>query len=121
MTWWYRAEGAIVFVAALVLYFRAEGAWWFLLVLALAPDLSVLGFLAGPRVGSLTYNLAHTYVGPIALGAISVVSGWSLGVQIALIWLAHIGIDRALGYTLRRPDQPMGRRRLPAPRSSEAR
>ena len=117
MKWWYRAEGAAVFVAALVLYFRANGAWGMLLVLALAPDLSALGFLAGPRVGSLTYNVTHTYVGPVALGAISVVSGWSLGVQIALIWLAHIGIDRALGYTLRKPDQAMARRRSPAPPS----
>lgn len=111
MTWWYRAEGAAVFGGAIALYFHADGAWWLLLVLALAPDLSALGFLAGPRVGSLTYNLAHTYVGPVALAAVGIVTGWPLGVQLALIWLAHIGIDRALGYTLRNPDQPMGRRR----------
>ena len=113
MTWWYRAEGVAVFVSAIALYFFAGGAWWLLLVLALAPDLSALGFLAGPRFGSLTYNLAHTYVGPVALATVGVVTGWPLGVQIALIWLAHIGIDRALGYTLRSPDQPMGRRATP--------
>lgn len=111
LRWWYRAEGLAVFVAALVLYFQVDGVWWLLLVLALAPDLSALGFVAGPRVGSLTYNLAHTYVGPVALATIALVTDWRLGLQLALIWLAHIGIDRAVGYTLRRPNQPMGGRR----------
>jgi hypothetical protein len=114
MVWWYRAEGAAVFVSAIALYFYGGGAWWLLLVLALAPDLSALGFLAGPRVGSLTYNLAHTYVGPVALVTGSILTGWPLGTQTALIWLAHIGIDRALGYSLRRPDQTMSRRRAPS-------
>ena len=109
MKWWYRAEGAVVFIAALVLYFQAGGSWWLLLVLSLAPDLSALGYLAGPRVGSLTYNLAHTYIGPVALAVIGVVGDWTLGLQLALIWLAHIGIDRALGYTLKRPTDTFGR------------
>src|SRR5690606_16332971 len=115
LRWWYRAEGLAVFVAALILYFQVDGVWWLLLVLALAPDLSAIGFVAGPRAGRLTYNLAHTYVGPVALATIGLVTDWRLGLQIALIWLAHIGIDRAVGYTLRRPDQPMGGRRAKSP------
>lgn len=111
MKWWYRIEGAAVFVAALALYFHAGGPWWLLLVLGLAPDLSALGFLAGPRVGRLTYNLVHTYVGPVALAPISVIGGWPLGLQLALIWLAHIGIDRAVGYTLKTPTDTFGRTR----------
>lgn len=111
MKWWFRIEGAAVFVAAIVLYFQAGGIWRLLLLLFLAPDLSALGYLAGPRVGSLTYNLIHTYVGPITLAAIAVVGGWPLGIQLALIWLAHIGIDRALGYTLKTPDDFTGWRR----------
>lgn len=104
----------MVFVAALVLYFQAGGSWWLLLVLSLAPDLSALGYLAGPRVGSLTYNLAHTYVGPVALAVIGAVGDWTLGHQLALIWLAHIGIDRALGYTLKHPSDTFGRPRSAA-------
>lgn len=111
MKWWYRTEGAGIFAAALALYFHADGPWWLLLVLGLAPDLSAVGYLAGPRLGSLTYNLVHTYVGPTALAALSVLGGWSLGLQLALIWLAHIGIDRALGYTLKRPTDTFGRPR----------
>ena len=58
-------EGLAVAAAALTLYFYADYPWWLLLVLALAPDLSMVGFAAGPRVGAAAYNAAHTYVGPV--------------------------------------------------------
>jgi hypothetical protein len=74
-----------------------------LLLLFLAPDLSILGYLSGPRVGSATYNTIHTFVPPIALGAAGLLSGSELPTQLALIWLAHIGMDRALGYGLKYP------------------
>jgi hypothetical protein len=74
-----------------------------LLVLALAPDLSMLGYVGGPRLGSLTYDVVHTYVGPIALGVAGIVGGYETAVQVALIWLTHIGVDRMLGYGLKYP------------------
>jgi hypothetical protein len=50
------------------------------------------------------YNLAHTYVLPIALAAGCLLSGEAgLPVQIALIWSTHIGIDRLFGYGLKYP------------------
>jgi Domain of unknown function (DUF4260) len=96
-------EGLAVAVGSLVLYFDAGFGWLLLLVLILAPDLSMLGYLAGPRLGSLTYDVVHTYAGPSALGVIGVVGGYESAVQIALIWLAHIGVDRMLGYGLKYP------------------
>ena len=96
-------EGLAVLVGALVLYFDAGYGWLLLVVLALAPDLSMLGYVAGPRAGALAYNLAHTYVGPVALGVAGVLSGANLATQVALIWLAHIGADRLLGYGLKYP------------------
>ena len=55
-----RSEGAAVAIAALALYAHADYSWLLLAILVLAPDLSALGFLAGPRVGALAYNAAHT-------------------------------------------------------------
>ncbi len=98
-----RLEGLAVAAGALVLYFDAGNGWLMLLVLILVPDLSALGYLAGKRVGALTYDLAHTYVGPIALGVGGVVAGSALPLQLALIWLVHIGVDRLLGYGLKYP------------------
>ena len=96
-------EGLAVAVGSLVLYFDAGYGWLLLVVLLLAPDLSMLGYLGGPRLGSLTYDVVHTYVGPVALGVIGVVGGYETAVQVALIWSAHIGVDRLLGYGLKYP------------------
>jgi hypothetical protein len=61
------AEGLAVACAALVLYFHADCPWWLLLALVLAPDLSMVGYLGGARVGAVAYDAAHTLVLPIGL------------------------------------------------------
>ena len=98
-----RLEGVFVFLAALTLYIHAGYGWILLLVLALAPDLSMLGYLGGDRLGALSYDVAHAYVGPLLLASIGVLGASDLTVQLALIWGAHIGADRALGYGLKYP------------------
>jgi hypothetical protein len=98
-----RLEGLAVLVGALVLYFDADFGWLVLVVLILAPDLSMLGYLRGPAVGAATYDLVHTYVLPVGLGVVGVVADVDTAAQLALIWLAHIGMDRALGYGLKYP------------------
>lgn len=98
-----RLEGLAVAVGALVLYFDAGYGWLVLLLLILAPDLSALGYLAGKRVGAATYDLAHTYVWPVALGVAGVLTESGTATQLALIWLVHIGADRLLGYGLKYP------------------
>ena len=93
----------MVAAGATILYFDAGYGWLLLVVLILAPDLSMLGYLVGPRVGALSYDLVHTYAGPVVLGVAGVLGGYETAVQIALIWLAHIGVDRLLGYGLKYP------------------
>ena len=65
-------EGAILFIAAVAVYFRLGLPWWAFLLFLLAPDLSAAGYLAGPRAGSVTYNLAHTTLWPVLIG----LAGW---------------------------------------------
>jgi hypothetical protein len=96
-------EGLAVAAGALALYVDASYGWLALALLALAPDLAMLGYLAGPRAGALSYDLAHTYVGPVALAVIGVLGDSDVAVQVALVWLAHIGVDRLLGYGLKYP------------------
>jgi hypothetical protein len=97
------AEGAVVAIAAVALYLDAGYAWWLLVVLALAPDLSAVGFLAGPHVGTVAYDVAHTYAWPLALAAVGAVTDADAAVQLGLIWATHIGVDRAIGYGLKYP------------------
>jgi hypothetical protein len=98
-----RVEGIALFTGVVALYFNADYPWWLLLVLALAPDLSMIGYLAGPRTGAAAYDAAHTTLLPIALGVGGVLAERDVAIQLALIWLAHIGADRALGYGLKYP------------------
>jgi hypothetical protein len=96
-----RLEGLVLAVAAVALYADGDHSWLLFALLILAPDLSMVGYLAGPRVGALTYDLAHTSAWPVALGTAGVLADSGAAVAVALIWLAHIGVDRALGYGLK--------------------
>jgi Domain of unknown function (DUF4260) len=98
-----RLEGLALFVGALVVYFELDFGWVLLVVLFLAPDLSFAGYLAGPRIGAWLYNALHTTVGPIALAVVGVLEDTDWCIQVSLIWLAHIGLDRLLGYGLKYP------------------
>lgn len=101
-----RLEGLALFGAALAVYLHLDYSVLALLLLFLAPDLSFVAFAAGPRVGAEVYDAVHTALWPLALGAAGVVVDEATLVQVALIWLAHIGLDRALGFGLRYPIEP---------------
>jgi hypothetical protein len=96
-----RIEGLALFAGALALYLDGGFSILALALLALAPDISLLGYLGGPRIGAIAYDLAHFEAWPILLATVAVLIDWSVGVQLGLIWLAHIGIDRTLGYGLK--------------------
>ena len=95
-----RVEGAVVLVASLLLY---GGSWALFAALFLVPDLSMLGYLAGPQTGALAYNAFHTYAPPAALAAFGVLTGGDTVLFVALVWFAHIGFDRMVGYGLKYP------------------
>ena len=96
-----RAEGAALLIVAPMLYGETGAAWWLFAVLFLAPDLSFLGYLAGPRIGAIVYNAAHSLVAPIALAIAGLLLPSIPAIALALIWVAHIGFDRMLGYGLK--------------------
>ena len=96
-----RLEGLTVLGIALWGDFTLDGPVWLLAVLALAPDLSMIGYLGGPRVGSLSYNIVHTYTLPIALGSLGFRADIRVTILLAPIWAGHIGADRLVGYGLK--------------------
>jgi hypothetical protein len=96
-----RLEGLTLFTGMTLLYAVWGGSWWIYAFLFLVPDLSFAAYLAGPRVGAFVYNTAHSYMAPMSLMTTGFALDSPLTLSIALIWLAHIGIDRALGYGLK--------------------
>jgi hypothetical protein len=99
-----RLEGAALLAAAVLLYREHDASWLLFAVLLFAPDLSMLGYLAGTRIGAVAYNIAHTTALPLALGVAGVLAGSDLAVALGLIWIAHIGLDRTIGYGLKYPE-----------------
>jgi len=96
-----RLEWATVAVAGIVLYALSGTSWWLFALLILAPDLSMLGYLAGPRVGAVAYNALHILIVPLLLALAGYVLVNSMATAIGLIWIIHIAVDRALGYGLK--------------------
>jgi hypothetical protein len=96
-----RVEGAVLLVLSVLLYWLNGGSWVLFGLLFLAPDLSMLGYVVGARVGAGVYNVFHTYALPAVLTTYGLVGGSTAAVSLALIWLAHIGMDRMLGYGLK--------------------
>ncbi len=100
--WLLRVEGLAMMVAAAVAYRALGGGWGFFAALFLVPDLSMLGYLAGRRVGAAVYNAGHSLIGPALLAGVGLVmGGQATALLLALIWVAHVGFDRAAGYGLK--------------------
>ena len=106
-----RLEGAAAMTAALAAYARFGEGWAVFAVLFLVPDLSMLGYFGGRKLGAAAYNAGHSYLIPAALGALGLILSQPALVGIALIWIAHIGFDRMLGYGLKY-DTAFGRTHL---------
>jgi uncharacterized membrane protein YeiH len=102
--WILRLEGLLYLVLSVVLYQHLKFswvsfAWWFLL-----PDIALLVYVLGnERAGMMAYNVTHSSIGAAIAGVTGAILGDSLYWQSSLIWFAHIGFDRSLGYGLKFP------------------
>jgi hypothetical protein len=96
-----RLEGLALFIGMTLLYYIWDGSWSVYGLLFFVPDLSFFAYLSGPRFGALIYNTVHSYLGPMAMMTGGFATASPLILSIAMIWLAHIGFDRALGYGLK--------------------
>lgn len=77
---------------------------WLWPLLILAPDLSMLGYLGGPRIGAVSYNIAHHKAVAISLTAIGFHAGSPIVQFIGILLFTHSAMDRVLGYGLKYPD-----------------
>jgi hypothetical protein len=98
-----RLEGLALAIACLWLFALFHQSWWLFAALILVPDLSMLAYLAGPRVGAALYNAVHSWVLVVALFFLAFYPGSGSPFLLSLPFIlgAHIGIDRALGFGLK--------------------
>ena len=97
-------EGTTLLGLALFLYAMQGYAWSTFWLLLLVPDLSFVPYMLNRQLGTFVYNALHTITLPLALVAFATMTDWTFGIQLALIWLAHIGVDRTVGYGLKYVD-----------------
>jgi hypothetical protein len=101
-----RLEAAAVLAVGLLGYQQLDGHWGRFGLLFLAPDLALLGYLAGPRIGALAYNALHSYIGPMLLMAVATLVPAlhsAPGQGLVILWWCHIAFDRMVGYGLKYP------------------
>lgn len=98
-------EGFAVIAAAIALYAMQGFNGWVFVLLLLVPDVSMAAYLINPQVGAFIYNLVHFYGLPVLLAVLSLAFGWTVALQLALIWMAHIGMDRFFGYGYKYPTE----------------
>ena len=96
-----RFEGLAVAVLTAILYAHTGASWWLFAALWLTPDLSMLGYLAGPFFGARVYNAIHAYATPATLAVCAMALGSHTLLPVAIIWGNHIAVDRLLGYGLK--------------------
>lgn len=94
-------EGLAVFVLSIYLYSYNEYSWWMFLILLFAPDISMIGYMFNNNVGAKCYNIFHTYSVSIMIVIVGLLLTNQFVLAVGLIWSAHIGMDRALGYGLK--------------------
>lgn len=96
-----KLENLVIALVALSVYSMTGAGWTLFLLLVLVPDLAILAYFGGPRAGAVVYNVTHSFIGAGVLLVAGAFFEWTLTLPIAMIWIFHIGIDRALGYGLK--------------------
>jgi hypothetical protein len=96
-----RVEGAVLFAASIAVFSVQGQAWWLYPALLLVPDIFMLGYLRNTKLGSIIYNLGHSYPAAAMVAALGFVTASAFTVAIGAIWFGHIGWDRMFGYGLK--------------------
>lgn len=96
-------DGAMLLFSSVLVYFHLRGSWLLFIFLLFAPDISMISYYKDAKIGGIMYNIFHSYLGPGILSIIGLFAGDVLLIKLGMIWFAHIGMDRMLGYGLKYP------------------
>ena len=99
-----KLEAFALFGLSIFLFSRLDYPWWLYPLLFFVPDLSMVGYAFGPRVGAWVYNVVHHYAVSIGLYVLGFVLGVPILQLTGIILLGHSSLDRVLGYGLKYPD-----------------
>jgi len=99
--WTLRLEGGALLAVAVLAYAQTGAGWLPFALMFFLPDLSMLGYLGGPRMGAALYNAAHSTLAPLGLIGVGALGAEPVALAFGLVWLAHVGFDRLCGFGLK--------------------
>ncbi|MGA3602030.1 DUF4260 domain-containing protein [Lysinibacillus agricola] len=94
-------EYVVAFLVTVFFYWHFDFSFVYFVLFLLLPDVSMLGYIVNTKVGALFYNIGHSLVMPAILLILGFVTVSTPLLMVSIIWLAHIFLDRALGYGLK--------------------
>jgi hypothetical protein len=114
-----RIEALVLMLASMYMYNDLGHSWLLFALLFFIPDLSLLSYIKGPKIGAVVYNTMHGFTWPLLLGVYSYICADTNVQPLVLIWLSHCAFDRAIGWGLKYEDSfchtDMGVKELPVP------
>lgn len=96
-----KIESLVMLVVAICIYYVLGASWVLFFILLLTPDLFMVGYFKNSKIGATVYNIGHTYVTPFVLLGNFYLFHIPVLLPISIIWLAHISMDRMLGFGLK--------------------
>ena len=99
-----RIENGIGFVASFYMYLYLNFPIWLFFVLLLAPDITMIGYAINKKIGAIIYNFGHSLISPLLFAFSYFYFSKDYLLIISIIWLAHIFMDRSLGFGLKYED-----------------
>lgn len=94
-------EEFAMFLFSIFIFSTLPFAWWWFLVLILAPDISVAAYLVNNKAGALFYNFFHHKAVALLCVAIGYYLRNDSWILAGAILFGHASIDRAMGFGLK--------------------
>jgi len=96
-----RLEALAIAILMVVLTYKSNFSLWVLPATFLLFDAGMIGYLKGPRIGAIFYNISHNQTIPTLMIALGTLLSLDVVGVIGFCWTFHIAIDRALGFGLK--------------------
>ncbi|WP_276168117.1 DUF4260 domain-containing protein [Zobellia alginiliquefaciens] len=96
-----KMEELVMFLFGVYLFSLLSYAWWWFVVLILAPDIGMLGYLLGNKEGAITYNIFHHKGIALVIYVIGAYLSEPIVQLAGIILFSHAAMDRIFGYGLK--------------------
>lgn len=96
-----KLEEIAQFLLGMYLFSLLPYAWWWFPALLLAPDIGMVGYLGGAKMGAFFYNIFHHKGVAIAIYLAGIYFDNSVLQLVGAMLFAHAAFDRMLGYGLK--------------------